>query len=310
MREQAYLDSLKVKRLYLRFFDVDWHARRQQAAPIGLLRLSAQAPTLPQLTEIVPTFFITQRTLQNLPDSAVTALAQQMAQKCMALARSPRFKATFPRAIFPEFQLDCDWTAGTRAKYFRLLKAFQAQMPTSARLSHTLRLHQYRHPQQTGVAPTNRAALMFYNMGELDDSLQNSILNLEVARAYLQRPQPYPQPLDIALPLFSWAVVYRNGQVLNLLAGLDEATCRQNPAFKPQKESWFIVQKNHYYHGIYFYKGDRLKIERIFPEALAEAYRMLKQRLRPMPTRIIFFHLSPEIVHHFPAALLWKKLQE
>ncbi|NJL12074.1 MAG: hypothetical protein HC913_03060 [Microscillaceae bacterium] len=216
----------------------------------------------------------------------------------------------FPKARIPAFQLDCDWTPGTRAKYFRLLKAFKAQIPRPAHLSHTLRLHQYRYPRQTGLAPTDQAVLMFYNMGNLSDSLQNSILNLEVARAYLQVPQPYPQPLDVALPLFSWGVVYRNGQVVNLLAGLDESVCAQNLHFKLQKEAWFVARKSHYFRGVYLYKGDRLKIERIYPDALAQACQLLRQQLRPLPSRIIFFHLSPEVVRHFPAALLREKIQK
>ncbi len=75
-------------------------------------------------------------------------------------------------------------------------------------LSATIRLHQVKYFETTGVPPVKSGMLMFYNTGDLENpSEENSILNIETAELYLSGLEDYPMQLDIVLPLFSWAVV-------------------------------------------------------------------------------------------------------
>jgi hypothetical protein len=118
-------------------------------------------------------------------------------------------------------QLDCDWTISTRVVYFHFLAALRARLPQGVALSATLRLHQYRYPDRTGIPPVDRVMLMFYNMGQLDDPDEpNSILNLAAAQPYLDGAPPYPVPLDVALPVFRWGVLYRDGRMTKLIHDL------------------------------------------------------------------------------------------
>ncbi len=61
-----------IKKIYIRFFDVDWDPSTNQALPIGNLRIvSNKIPGI----EIIPTVFITNKTFLNLPDSSINDLA-------------------------------------------------------------------------------------------------------------------------------------------------------------------------------------------------------------------------------------------
>lgn len=54
---------------------------------------------------------------------------------------------------------------------------------------------------------------MCYNISDIKNpGTENSIFTEGEARKYFTNINKYPLPLDIALPAFSWAVVYRNGK--------------------------------------------------------------------------------------------------
>ncbi|MEO1627977.1 MAG: hypothetical protein AAFV25_22700, partial [Bacteroidota bacterium] len=42
--ERLYMDSLGASRLYLRFFDLDWDAQRQEVIPLAMLEQKARPP--------------------------------------------------------------------------------------------------------------------------------------------------------------------------------------------------------------------------------------------------------------------------
>jgi hypothetical protein len=180
--ERSYLDSLGAQRLYAKFFDVDWDGAAAQPVPLATIELDT---ALLAGLEIVPCVFITNRTLLNLPLQGVDSLAARIFQKINALAASP------PR----EIQFDCDWTERTRENYFALLTAFRQlalsdpsftmQRPSFI-ISATIRLHQLKYPDKTGVPPADRGMLMCYNTGDLEDwATENSILDTKTLKSYL-----------------------------------------------------------------------------------------------------------------------------
>jgi hypothetical protein len=101
--------------------------------------------------------------------------------------------------------LDCDWSAKTKAKFFRLTRIMNDSLDVP--LTATIRLHQYANPKGTGVPPADRGMLMPYNVGQITAQGDgNSIFDLSIAEPYFTSSSPYPLPLDIGLPAFSWGV--------------------------------------------------------------------------------------------------------
>ena len=71
-------------------------------------------------------------------------------------------------------------------------------------------MHQYRDRAAQGIPPVDRATLMAYNTGDLDQwETENSIVDATATRNYLAGQPRYPLPLDIAVAVYDWAAVYR-----------------------------------------------------------------------------------------------------
>ncbi|MCB0644984.1 MAG: hypothetical protein KDC44_25235, partial [Phaeodactylibacter sp.] len=163
--EQQILDTNQVDLLYIRLLDVDWEAG---PVPKGVLQAGAHWPSLP----FIPTIFITNRTFEALQPQAMPELAQKIVKKVREL---------IPPEQLPKvtgFQVDCDWTEGTRSIYFDFLAELKTQLgaPFDQSYSATIRLHQIKYFTRTGVPPVDRGMLMYYNMSPvMDPQTTNSI---------------------------------------------------------------------------------------------------------------------------------------
>jgi len=74
-REINYLSELNVQKIYPKFFDVDWNFNQQEAVAKASLMVDS---ALPDIIEIVPTVFITNRTLVNVSAEKLPDLAQKI----------------------------------------------------------------------------------------------------------------------------------------------------------------------------------------------------------------------------------------
>lgn len=290
--ERRWLDTLAVDRLYVKVFDIDWSAEHQQ--PIPLAALEWDTARRPAALTIVPVVFITNRSLQHLTGDPGDLAARLLAKVTERLAGTP----------FDELQIDCDWTAGTRTVYFELLRALRRQLPAGTTLSATIRLHQLRYPEQTGVPPIDRGLLMYYNMGDVDEWAEsNSILNLHKAAAYL-RGDAYPLPLDLALPLFRWGVVFRQRKLLKLINNLEAADLADRRRFATTGPGRYRVLESTYLGGYYLYRDDEIRLEAIAAAALYAAAAQWRDYAGSPPARIIFYHLDSVVLKSFNYATL------
>jgi hypothetical protein len=290
--ERQYLKALAVKRLYVRVFDVDWNEYENQAVPVGIISPSDKKPIdLP----IIPTIFITNRTIKELPDNQVLDLAQKIKTKALSLAEA------ISSQKISEIQLDCDWSESTRAKYFLLLKAIESQgKDDKIQISATIRLHQFKYPQKTGVPPVSRGMLMFYNMGDVSDNRsQNSILDLKIAQQYLQNASAYTLPLDIALPIFAWGVLSRRHRVIHLLPNLQASDLQDITRYEVAKIGQYRVKKSHYLQGVYVYQGDLIRLEGVEKSQLLQATKQLQNLALPASLRLSFYHLDSHLLRKF-----------
>ncbi|MFK8103024.1 MAG: hypothetical protein AB8G15_10885 [Saprospiraceae bacterium] len=291
--EQDYLTQLAAQKIYLRCFDVDWDQQQQMAVPIASLQMDSNALVGIQ---IVPTIFVTNRTLIHLPGEQLDRLATQISQKLQTMMLSWQTES------ISEVQIDCDWTLKTKAKYFRLLTTLtKALSPQKIQLSSTIRLHQIKYFSKTGVPPVARGMLMFYNMGDLDKpQAYNTILDLSIAEKYLAKAAEYPLALDVALPLFSWGVVYRDDKMVQLINGLKATQLKDRNSFLKLDENHFKVLESTYLNGDYLYQEDHIRLERVTTTSLVEAAKLLANHLKPINRTVSFYHLDPTIIKNYP----------
>jgi hypothetical protein len=286
-QEREWLHRNQIQRIYLRLFDIDWDENLQEPVPVG----DVQLPEMPPLegVEIAPTFFLTNRTFQQIQDSQIDSLSARLIRKARAKLGSMKT---------PEWQFDCDWTEGTRNAYFRFLRlAGEELQKEGVEVSATIRLHQVKYYLRTGVPPVGRGMLMFYNMGDVQDPAEsNSILNLETARNYYHNFDAYPLPLDLALPLWQWGVVFRDEKMTRLINGLAPADLQDAERFSFSGPARATVKKSTYLDGYYLYEGDEIRLEGVSPALLQAAARDLKKIIARRPGWVSLYHLSPETI--------------
>ena len=284
--DKATLNELAVKTVYIRFFDVDWDIAKHTAIPKATV-VFQQRPD--SGLRVVPVVYITNRTVANLAAANVPELARNLTNRIRKLAASQGIQ-------IDEIQLDCDWTRTTRGTYFNLLKAIsnEAKTPISA----TIRLHQVKFAAQTGIPPVARGMLMAYNTGDwkLPDT-RNSILDIQAYTDYLPG---YPLPLDIALPLFRWTVVYRNGRFLTLLNNVDAAQVRAVPALKQQADSSrYVATLDTLALGINLRRGDVLRTEFCSVTNLKAASNLLLTQLPDQKRTFTAYHLDSIVLYPY-----------
>jgi hypothetical protein len=283
--EQARsFQELGVEKLYLRFFDVDTPVTAREPRPVGVLGID---DPLPAGVEVVPVVFLRNRVFQDLKHTDGEKLAERVARQIWLMARDA---GIVPR----EVQMDCDWTETTREAYFRFLGALKPALAASGAttLSTTIRLHQVKYREITGIPPVDRGVLMFYNMGKISaEAGRSSIYNAHDASRYLARLKTYPLTLDLALPLFSWAVHSRGSHLETLIEDIDRTTLDKNDGFERLADGRFRALRPQWLRGHYFREGDTLKFEGSDARQSLEAARLVVKSWNPSrpPASVVVF---------------------
>ena len=112
-KEDETLAEYSVSNLYVRFFDVDWNELNHSADPVAKAIFQQK---LPPGIHITPVVFITQEPLQQSDNKELSRLATNINRLLTDMA------ANNSLALSGEVQIDCDWTATTKDKYFFLLE--------------------------------------------------------------------------------------------------------------------------------------------------------------------------------------------
>lgn len=297
--EWRVLDSLGIKTIYARFFDLDIEAGRDGIVPLAPIVVPA-VPTVG--IDIVPAIFITHRSMAHISVGELDTLAARAARKVVSL------HARVSTASLREVQLDCDWTETTRERFFGFLSRMRHHLAdsygTAVTISATIRLHQFRHPEMTGVPPADRGMLMFYNMGSVGELAEpNSVLNLSEAQRYL-RAKPYPIPLGLALPLFRWGVVYRDDRLMHLINDLGAEALADTARFEKVAAEQYQVNRNTFLDGYYLYQGDHLRLEGVDIDSLRRAAQLLQPLDWPSGLALAWYHLDSSTLSRFSVSEL------
>jgi hypothetical protein len=296
--DTAYLTSLDVDRLYVRFFDVDRSGGRAPA-PISVVRFLTRPPNG---VEIVPTVYITQSAIVGAMGDEEVGLGERIARKIVEMVDA------FELRDIREVQLDCDWTRSTRGTYFTLIRQVESYLRARGKpwtVSSTIRLHQIADRELAGVPPVSRGMLMAYNAGRLTDLAEaNSIIRSAEVERYLGRLGSYPVPLDVALPIFSWGVVFRGSKLATIVHDVTTVEIRSDHRFEHLGGARFRALEDLYLHNIPISKDDEVRIEESAYDETRAAAGAIASRLGSDSLHVALYHFAPSTAdRHEPQAL-------
>ncbi|RZJ53564.1 MAG: hypothetical protein EOO44_08100 [Flavobacterium sp.] len=326
--EDSLLKNMNVKHLYVRFFDVDWNPYAKEPLPVATIKdinLNKSNP------EITPSIFITNEVVLQANKIQLDSLAGRIAQRIQKIgvamnenqARANADKIVYPenyyknqnykqlnydsvRAIelsklkvdFKEILIDCDWTEKSKENYFYLLKQIKKNSQTS-KIAATIRLWQYKYAEKAGTPPVDKGLLMCYNLTKPDDfKTKNSIGTSDELAQYITHGD-YKLPLDIALPLYSWAVVFRGNQFKGILSDYDNL---MNDTIKLKKTDTdkFVLQDDILVGQTYLRNGDEIRIEKISDKELDKMISIIKSKIKiDNQTRVTFFSFDSKYINNY-----------
>lgn len=280
-KEEKTLEKSTSQKLYTRFFDLD--KRNGKFQPLGVLEKDS---TFTTSKEIVPVIFITNRTFLNITPEEMDFLVE----KTFELLQKKNQNFQFPSS--DEIQIDCDWTAGTKADYFTFLKKLKSI--SQKNITSTLRLHQVKDKKKMGVPPVEKVYLMCYSTSSpLENSDKNSILDVALLKNYLQDLDNYPLKMDIALPIYSWGIITNHLGKHLLINGLNSKDL-DHPNFKKINDNEAIVLKDDFYFGKYLNKGFHIKIEAISTKQREEVVRFIENKITNF--NIVYYQLDEKFI--------------
>jgi len=288
--ELQKLRALHCKRMYLRLFDVDRDAVTKQIIPVAPL----SARHLDTGFEYVPDIFITQKTVQTLTAAEIPALADNINSYAQELCANMSI-------VPPEIQMDCDWNSTTKDVYFALLKALKERPFFKGKaLSCTIRLYQAKYTLRNGIPPVEKGLLMCYNMGNLKKyGNDNSILDVSDTKEYLRYIDKYPLPLDIALPLFSWCVLFRGQQYKGILREVSTESIASEHWLAKEKENLYRSTADTSWHGYHIQKGDKIRTEIVTYSDVKSIAAFTTRKVKNMSLNLVFFHCDSLILSKY-----------
>ena len=98
--------------------------------------------------------------------------------------------------------------------------------------------------------------------------------------------------VNFALPIFSWVIHTRDGKIMGLRSKMRKVDPDNDSHFKASKHNFYIVIQDNYKSGVYYRKGDLLKIEAVTANDLKEMANDLNDNKSQQPKEILFYDLD------------------
>ena len=258
--ELNFLKRHGINKIYLRFFDIKF--TENKVVPVSTISfIKAVDPGY----EIVPVVYIDNTIFKQIHSEEIQELADKIYSRIKEIAKKNNLNN------YKEIQIDCDWTKVSKEKYFNLIKELKS-ISSEIKISVTLRLHQLKYRESAGIPPADRVSLMYYNMSKIDDiRTTNSILDNSEGEKYLTNYNPYPIPLDIALPIFEWSVLFQKNKLTAIFTDIMAENIGNMAIFRPSKDNRFVFDRDTVIRNIFVRKGDLLRLESINFTSLSRA---------------------------------------
>ena len=285
--ELAILSDNKVNELYVRFFDVTLEGGK--CIPVSVIELDTSSIPF----DIIPCIYIENKVFKK---SVPNDLCQNVYDLVKEISEVHSLS-------IQEIQFDCDWTETSGPNYFQFLQGFQDI--SSWTISSTIRLHQFKYPQKTGVPPVDKGVLMCYNMNDIYDvNTENSIISNQTLKTYMDGSTSYSIPLDLAFPTYHWGLVYRLDD-LALIVNDIEADSIPNYPFTKLSGTKYRADSSFYFNQTYFNRGDILRIEHSETKVLLECAETIANSEQRFD-KVIFYHLNSQSIPSYDPSFFQK----
>ena len=248
--ERAFLAQYHINKVYCRYFDVVMNDAGEPK-PNATISFS---DTLPDSIEVIPTVYIT----EDCMHADHEGLAEKIVKRILQMNETNDIKNVH------EIQIDCDYTARSRKRYYDFLKEIRSSLtshlsPLTSKLSTTIRLHQLAME----APPVDYGALMIYNTGDPRKwEARNPILDYRDVHPYLRHLDGYPLPLAAAYPVFQWTRTIQGVRVDHTVAPVEILRVKRAVEKARGDLSRLIIT----------YHLDKDNIDRYKPETYEEIY--------------------------------------
>jgi hypothetical protein len=291
-KDDSLIKELQVKHLYVRFFDVDWSTHDNEPVPVADIK---NIKLNKSQIEITPSVFITNEVFLKTNKGQLDTLALQIVKRINQIAIREKI---LPKNHFKEILIDCDWSPKSRENYFYLLKQIKKGL-VKTKLSATIRLWQYKYATRAGTPPIEKGLLMCYNITKPKDiSTENSIGTSAELAQYITHSK-YKLKLDVALPLYSWAVVFRGNQYKGIISDYEQLINGQTKlkVIAPNK---YLLKEDILIGKTYLRNGDLIRIEKISDDELEKMISIVKNKIEiDNQTKISFFSFDQKYINNY-----------
>lgn len=303
---------------------MDWNPYDKEPRPVATIRTSYQSGNIQEMT---PSIFITNNVLLNSNKEQLDTLAKNIRKRMLLILdkiqEEENRKYAFDYAakvkrpyesdlidsimkvekkkgskIPKEVLIDCDWTVKSKDNYFYLLEKLKQ---SDYKLSATIRLWQYKYFEKAGIPPVDKGLLMCYNLSSPSErKTENSIGTSREIEEYITHSD-YKLPLDIALPIFSWSVVFRGDQFKGIISDNSMADFKKDTLnFKKTADNKYIFKNDMVIGESYFRNGDEIRIEQISDDEMQKMIRHIKKKIKLEDNaKITFFSWDTKFIQNY-----------
>ena len=328
-KSDSLVNDLKLKHFYVRYFDLDWNPYRKQAQPLASIQSIYFNKTNCQFT---PSIFITNDVVLNSTKVQLDTLSNRIYNRVFAISdayftqsassyanqivsenyekqngENKKMMDTEPIVVKRKLELkkniqdiliDCDWSEKSKENYFYLLQKIKIKFP-NYKIEATIRLWQYKYFEKTGIPPVDSGLLMCYNMTNPESrKTENSIGTNNDLEKYIVHNK-YNLKLNVALPLYSWSLVFRGDKFKGILSNDIDFT-KDESVFKKSGDNRFILIDDVRVGNMYLRNGDEIRIEKISNSELEDMISTLTDKIKiDNKTRVTFFSFDKKYINDY-----------
>jgi hypothetical protein len=282
--ENDYVEKHNVKNIYIRCFDVMYETENSYKPSNVVLWNQKPNPKI----NYIPVVFIDKKIFEQIDSVQNKELSKNIMKLCKQIFDSQHLPIS-------EIQIDCDWAGLSKENYFYFLKEIKKDVKI---VSATLRLHQYKYQTQSGIPPVDYCSLMCYNIGDVkSNNNSNSILNKIDFDSYTKGDY-YPKPINIALPIYTWSLLFRNNQFAGILPQipiLDTGNWRKINGLQYECKNSFLDTIS----SRYFYSQDVIKVENCSKEEWNTITTYIKNKIKNPKHEIIYFDMDSASIQNY-----------
>ena len=270
--QKNIIDTNPIQKIYLKICDFKWSESQQK------IETPSISQNIKSSKVIVPVFFIENKVFDNKNGKEFYDFFKETIKDFDYISEAKNI------------QIDCDWTVQTKNNYFNFLENLKK---SGYNPEVTLRLHQIKHSNITGIPNVEIGVLMIYNLTSPSIfNQENSIYNHHLAHSYLdEKINTYPLKLKAALPAFSWGVHFQYEKIQRLINNttIEDYKRQELEEIKP---NIFKSNKVFYFKNIPINKRDIIRYEAPDIINVSEMIEYLTKNIKQDSLEIIFFSLD------------------